>query len=240
MGVLEPHPTPLPRDYLARIAAIHRLLRPRTYLEIGVGHGRSLALAGPETLAVGVDPAPELLVDLPPRARVVRKTSDDFFAGHDMAEIFEGRSLDLVFIDGLHLVEFALHDIARAVRHCAPDARILVHDTLPWDRRIALRERETQAWTGDVWKVGFALRRHCPGLAMLTVDVAPSGLTILGRLDAATGLLDRCDAIVADVIDLDFEAFATEGRAALNVVPDDPDGVPAWIAATAGGDECAS
>lgn len=233
MRVLEPYPSPLPRDYLDRIAAIHRLLRPRTYLEIGVGHGRSLALAGPETLAIGVDPSPELLVDLPARARVVRKTSDDFFAGHDMAELFEGRPLDLVFVDGLHLVEFALRDIARAVRHCAPDARLLVHDTLPWERRIALRERETQAWTGDVWKVGLALKAHCPGLAMLTVNVAPSGLTMLGRLDAASGLLDRCDAISAGLIDLDFEVFVNQGRAALNVVPDDPDGAPAWIAATA-------
>jgi SAM-dependent methyltransferase len=236
MRPLEPHPTPLPRDYLDRIAAIHRLLRPRTYLEIGVGHGRSLALAGPDTLAVGVDPSPELLVALPPGARVVRKTSDDFFSGHDMAEIFGGRPLDLVFVDGLHLVEFALRDIARAARYCAPGARLLVHDTLPWERRIALRERETQAWTGDVWKVGLALKAHCPGLAMLTVDVAPSGLTMLGRLDAAAGLLDRCDEISGSLVDLDYDAFVSEGRAALNVVPDDPAGAPGWIAATS----CAS
>ncbi len=233
MRRLEPHPTPLPRDYLERIAAIHRLLRPQTYLEIGVGHGRSLALAGPDTIAVGVDPAPDLLVELPPRAHVVRKTSDDFFAGRDMAELFQDRSLDLVFIDGLHLVEFALRDIARAARYCSRQARILVHDTLPWGRRIALRERETQAWTGDVWKLGPALRTHCPGLTMLTVDVAPSGLTILGRLGAASDLLDRCDAVAAGLIDLDFDVFVSKGRAALNVVADDAEGAASWLAATA-------
>jgi hypothetical protein len=233
MRVLESHPTPLARDYLDRIAAIHGLLRPRTYLEIGVGLGRSLALAGPDTLAIGVDPAPDLLVALPPRARVVRKTSDDFFAGSDMAELFEGRPLDLVFIDGLHLVEVVLRDIAQAVRYCGPDARILVHDTLPWERRVALRERETEAWTGDAWKVGPALRASCPGLAMLTIDVPPSGLTVLGRVGAAAGLLDRCEAIAAELMVLDFDAFALHGHAALNVVPDDPAGVPAWLAATA-------
>jgi len=44
--------------YLDTLADLHRALAPRAYLEIGVRHGRSLALAtGP---ALGVDPAPEI------------------------------------------------------------------------------------------------------------------------------------------------------------------------------------
>src|SRR5687768_599794 len=67
------------RFYRDVLASIHDTRRPRQYLEIGVRHGRSLALArGP---AVGIDPAPDIAVELPQSTRIVTATSDEFFAG---------------------------------------------------------------------------------------------------------------------------------------------------------------
>lgn len=218
---------PLPTTYLSRLAAIHRRLRPRTYLEIGVFSGRSLALAGPETLAVGIDPKPELTEKLAAGTRVFEETSDCFFAARDLAEVFAGMKLDLVFIDGMHLFEFALRDFAHAASYCSPDARIVLHDTMPHNRKMAQRKRETQAWTGDVWKLVPCLRRYLPSLDIATLDTAPTGLTIIGGIDSADStLLDRYDAAVAAFIDLDFAYFEENGPRDLAIAADDL----AWIA----------
>ncbi len=57
-------------SYLILLAAIHKALKPRCYLEIGVGQGHSLALA--KCPAIGVDPRPDVTVALGPQARVLR------------------------------------------------------------------------------------------------------------------------------------------------------------------------
>ena len=214
---------PLPRAYVERLAQIHALLRPRTYLEIGVKHGLTLRLAGPDTLAVGVDPEAEITLPLSPRTRVRRETSDAFFATRDIAREFEGMPIDLAFIDGMHLFEYALRDLINTMAHCGPAARIILHDTMPFDRQMALRERETDAWTGDVWKLVPCLRRHCPRLGIVTLDTAPTGLTIIANIDRADRALSRhYDAIVAEFVALDFAAYEAEGPALLNLVADDP------------------
>src|SRR6266851_2443367 len=46
--------------YLKIIAMLHSHLRPRTYLEIGVETGQSIALARRETRAIGIDPEPKI------------------------------------------------------------------------------------------------------------------------------------------------------------------------------------
>src|SRR5262249_16663152 len=56
--------------YREVLAALHRLLQPATYLEIGVETGETLALASAARVAVGIEPRPEKIVaTLPSNAR---------------------------------------------------------------------------------------------------------------------------------------------------------------------------
>lgn len=213
---------PLSTDYLLRLADIHRRKQPRTYLEIGVWSGRSLSLARPDTLAIGVDPNPEITEILPRRVKIFCETSDLFFATRDVNIEFDGLPIDLVFIDGFHHFEYALRDFINATKYCASDALILIHDVLPQDARMALRTRETEAWTGDVWKVIPALKKYAPKLQITTFETLPTGLAVINNIDPSdTTLLDNYDRIVREFIDLDFSYFKAHGRTLMNIVPDE-------------------
>src|SRR5215467_1793101 len=62
-------------QYLEVMAMIHAHLRPRTYVEIGVNTGLSIALARPETRAIGIDPEPRVAAPLGPRVTIRATTS---------------------------------------------------------------------------------------------------------------------------------------------------------------------
>ena len=70
--------------YIDILARIHQLLRPRTYVEIGVFKGKSMVLAGPDTDSIGIDPEPQPAFDLGPRCRILAMTSDAYFATRDL------------------------------------------------------------------------------------------------------------------------------------------------------------
>jgi hypothetical protein len=207
--------------YRERLRELHRQLRPRTYLEIGVDAGRSLAL--PETIAVGVDPAPCVAVELGPGARVLSASSDSFFANHDVGAVFAGGGIELVFIDGLHRFEQVLRDLANVGPHLAPGATVAIHDTLPYNRVMAQRIRTTEKWCGDVWKVVECLRRERPELSLVTIDVPPTGLTLVRGLDRADpALIDDYERLVAEYSRLPEDGFE-RARSQWRVVPDGDD-----------------
>jgi hypothetical protein len=100
--------------YLEFLARLHERLAPPAYLEIGVRHGDSLALArGP---AVGIDPAYKLRTTLPDGVRLFRETSDEYFARKRPLKALGGRRVALSFIDGMHLSEFVVRDFANVER----------------------------------------------------------------------------------------------------------------------------
>jgi hypothetical protein len=211
----------LPTTYLTRLGEIHGRRRPHAYLEIGVCSGRSLALAGGDTMAFGVDPDPQVTERLGSGTSVFCETSDRVFNDPQIIRELQSHPLDLVFIDGLHLFEAALQDFVNAARFCSPGARIVFHDTLPHDAQMALRTRETQAWTGDTWKTVLALRRLCPYLEITTLDTPPTGLTIVGNIDPHDrALAERFDDVAGEVAGLEFRDFLAFGVEELNVVPD--------------------
>ncbi|HYF45051.1 MAG TPA: class I SAM-dependent methyltransferase, partial [Acidimicrobiales bacterium] len=180
-------------DYYDLLDRVHRHLRPRTYVEIGVQRGLSLRSVGQGTTAIGIDP--EAPAEPPEEAsatiRLFAETSDDFFAQHDLRAELDGRDLDLGFIDGLHLFEYALRDFVNLERHCHAGSVILVHDCIPLDEECASRERKTVAWTGDVWKLIACLRAERPDLDVATADVPPTGMAVITGLDPSSTALSE-------------------------------------------------
>jgi predicted O-methyltransferase YrrM len=161
--------------------------RPRTYLEIGVSTGASMALS--RARSIGVDPA--FRVDMPIHCdlQLVRATSDSFFAQDDPLAHFEGVPVDLAFIDGMHLSEFALRDFINTERLMADTGVVVFDDMLPRNGLEAARDRKTSAWAGDVYKVIEILLRRRPDLVVLLVNTTPTGTAVVVGVDQASNIL---------------------------------------------------
>ena len=181
--------------YLGVLGRLQAELSPAHYLEIGVRAGHSLALArGPAT---GIDPAPAVDVPLPRTTELVRATSDAYFAA--------GTSTvhpDLAFIDGMHLVEFALRDFMNIERRAAPGAVVAIDDIFPNHLAQAERDRRTRVWAGDVWRLAEILRTWRPDLFLLPIDTAPTGLLLVAGLDPSNNVLwDAYSAVVRGALE---------------------------------------
>lgn len=176
---------------------IHDVLRPRTYLEIGVEHGTSLALAVHSDQVVGVDPVPRPPArELPRTARLYHMTSDAFFAQHRREEIFGDSVVELAFIDGMHWFEHALRDFCNVERWCGPGSTVILHDCLPVAGVAASRERQTTFWVGDTWKALECLLHERPDLQISIIPCHPSGLVVVRNLDPGSSLSSsRLDAL---------------------------------------------
>jgi hypothetical protein len=203
------------RTYLDLLAHIHRELRPRTYLEIGVRDGASLTLAMPGTLCHGVDPEPCIDKPTPRRTTIWSMTSDEYFD-----KVAPPAPWDLAFVDGMHLSEFALRDVLNIERSAHRRTVVLVHDCYPLDERSAERERSTECWSGDVWKTVVALRDARPDLAVHVVDVPPTGLGIITRREETSDNEQRADELARIVDELEYSALEDKAEM-LGRVPND-------------------
>lgn len=201
---------------------IHQHLKPRTYIEIGVAQGGTLRLAHPDTLVLGVDPAPDIQYELPRNIRIFAETSDRFFAGHDVQAELGGLPLDLAFIDGMHHFEFALRDFINLERLCSRDSRILVHDCFPIDRASAERDRKSGFWSGDVWRLIVLLKKYRPDLQIDTIGTPPTGLGVIRNLDPSSRFLaDNVARLSSEFMNLDYGYLRNDRGAKLNLFPND-------------------
>ena len=192
-------------EFLRRL---HELVRPRNYLEIGVNDGRSLALSRVPSIAI--DPAFKVTVALQVDVHLAKQTSDDFFARPDpllhlrsgrnplrnlrrgrppFAHYRGGTTLDLAFIDGMHLFEFALRDFMNVERFADWSTVIVFDDMLPRNVDEAARDRHTGEWAGDVFKMIPVLREYRPDLTLLPVDTTPTGVLVVLGADPTSGTL---------------------------------------------------
>ena len=163
-------------DYYEVLRWLHQDLRPESYFEIGVFRGQSLMLAMPPTIAVGIDPCPEVEHRWNTKTQVLAMSSGEFFARHTLGEFFGAERFSFAFVDGLHQFEQALDDIFHLEAYARPESVIAVHDTIPLDEKTAARDRCTKFHTGDVWKVVPFLKSYRPGLELITIRTGPSGL----------------------------------------------------------------
>ena len=208
--------------YLEVISMFHSHLRPRTYLEIGVATGVSIALARQETRAIGIDPEPKITERLAPGTSIHATTSDEYFAAHDVRAEFGGLPIDLAFIDGMHHFEFALRDFMNIERHCTSRSTILIHDCYPLSRHTAERERRTSFWSGDIWRLILLLRKYRPDLSVKVIGTSPTGLGVVRGLDPGSNVLrEKYDAIVGEFLALDYSVLEADKPGMLALYPND-------------------
>ena len=195
--------------YLDFLRGLHGALAPRGYLEIGLRHGDSLALA--ECPALGVDPEFDLHVELGDNVTLLGETSDEFFMRTKSLPALLPAAVDLAFIDGMHLSEFALRDFIGVERLAQWTSVVVFDDILPRAVEEAARDRRTRAWTGDVYKILEILARHRPDLTLLRVDTEPTGLLLVLGLDPASRVLARrYDPILEQCVTPDPQAVPAD------------------------------
>ena len=194
---------PLPPRVAIVQAELDRLPSPG-YLEIGV-HTGVLFLHVRAARKLGVDPAPSVPTwkrlahpNTALRGRVIRKTSDAFFADLDPA-----RRFDVIFVDGLHSASSACATSTTRSPTSSADGVVLVHDCNPTDPvsagRAALATGDA-GWCGDVWKAIAHLRANREDVLVETLDT-DSGVGVVrrGSNPRATGDLDVARLDYADL-----------------------------------------
>ncbi|WP_316959455.1 class I SAM-dependent methyltransferase [Streptomyces sp. TRM68367] len=187
---------------------LHARLSPRNYLEIGVCNGQSLKLSRVPSIAI--DPSPVIRSPLHCDLHLVKNTSDAFFGGPDplghlrsarnplknlrrgrplLGRYTDGPTLDLAFIDGMHLFEYALRDFMNVERYCSWSSVVVFDDMLPRNPQEARRDRRTNAWTGDVFKMIPVLEQYRSDLITVQVNTEPTGLLLVLGLDPKNTVL---------------------------------------------------
>lgn len=183
-------------DKASRTAIVNHLAArhgAKRYLEIGVRDGRNI-----EKISVyekwGVDPAGGPAVTHP-------MTSDRFFEEHG------DERFDIVFIDGMHLEEFVVRDIANALSCLNQDGHIVVHDCNPptefHQRETYEVDGEFPPWNGTVWRGWLKYRAERSDLSMHVVDT-----------DYGVGVIKRGRQATIERANLSYREFSS-GREGL-------------------------
>lgn len=208
----------LPGDgYRKILKLIHHLLKPATYIEIGVRKGKSLCLAAPPTISIGIDPEPSIEYGFSAQTDIYRMTSNEFFAKYNLSEVINADHFSLAFIDGLHLFEQCLSDFINLERFAARSSVILLHDCIPFDTITSARERMTGFYSGDVWKMLPILKRCRPEVDFFTIETPPTGLGVFTNLSAASPVLGDCyQEVVAEFVGLNYDFFVANRESFLH------------------------
>jgi len=150
----------------SRHEVINRTTLPKQkYLEIGVEYGETFNNTH-FIDKVGVDPDPKLTIN---RQLVISKTSDEYFENiKNMNEVQDNyeNNFDVIFIDGMHQIEYFINDLNNSINHLLPNGCIFIDDILPFNYfeqlKIPINHhydnnilKYDEFWTGDIWKVVY-------------------------------------------------------------------------------------
>lgn len=206
--------------YAEYLRQIHEVCKPSSYLEIGVGAGRTLAFA--QCPAIAIDPnfqLREIVFGQRIETYLFQLKSDDFFAQFNLNAFLPG-GVDFAFLDGMHHFEYLLRDLMNTEKYSHEDTIVALHDCYPVNTEMANREPNFHRrvdttrrlwWTGDVWKLLPILRDYRPGLDVTILDCPPTGLIVVRGLDPGSkALSDAFDEIIAKYRDINLENFRIE------------------------------
>ena len=118
-----------------------------SYLEIGLYASECFNAVQCEH-KVSVDPKAKKRID-----PTFVMTSDQFFDQNK-------ETFDIIFIDGLHENKQAYRDIINSLKYLNDGGVIVVHDCNPCTELAQKIPRDSQCWTGDVWKAWVQLRQE--------------------------------------------------------------------------------
>ena len=194
--------------YRSLINKIHRLVIPRNYLEIGVYDGGALNEALDTTRCIGVDPAPLCDRKMPKYCQLFLETSDEFFQRHKPGRLTGLLTYDMAFIDGMHLFEYTLRDFINVERKSSRHSVVILNGCMPKTEKTGSRKRETEFWSGDVWKIIPVLEKYRPDLKIQIFDVDPSGIAVITDLNSKNSVLEEnLSEILSEYIHQDYNDY---------------------------------
>jgi predicted O-methyltransferase YrrM len=149
---------PVQRDEALMLFSLVRMVRARTVVEIGFHHGHSalnfLAALEPDArlYSFDIDPRCEAIASQrfgrDPRL-VYRTKAQEDLSGEDL----DGRTIDLVFLDGAHDLDLNRSAFGRLLPLMAPKAIMAIHDTGTVPRALIPPDHWTTTiparWVGD-------------------------------------------------------------------------------------------
>ncbi len=187
-------------NYYAFLETLHQVLKPASYIEVGVRKGRAFMAARCPSIAI--DPVFKIernVIGNKPVAHFAQKTSDDFFAECNPCNILGVQHIDMFFLDGMHLCDFLLRDFINSEKLARQPSLIVLHDCLPLDIPMTRRGgrevvpyprvHDDAWWTGDVWRLIPILKKYRPDLSISCLDCQPTGLVLVTNLDPASTVL---------------------------------------------------
>ena len=207
-------------SYRAYILELLKRKSARSYLEVGVRDGGTLALV--ECPSIGVDPhyvVDRNIIGTKKKLFLFQLTSDEFFREYDPRMLL-GSPIDVVFLDGLHQFEYLLRDFMNSEVVCHRDSLIMLDDCLPNNVEMTERSFDPDArenreiahwWTGDVWKVVPILRKYRPDLHLVAADTEPTGNICITNLDPGSRVLrDNYYRIIAEFMKISLDDATLE------------------------------
>lgn len=167
-------------NYLKVLNKLHQYFsKDYIYFEIGTNKGNSMKFS--KGHCIGVDPnfiVEQNIINSKQSLQLYQVPSDDFFDNHALST-FQEKKIDMAFIDGLHHSDQVFMDFINTEQYSKQNTVFLFHDILPKTYETALKKRETNMWTGDVWKAIWVLYKQRDDLDFIFIDAPPSGLLLV-------------------------------------------------------------